>query len=204
MRHRGGMSRRLPAVLSSADLPAPELAACRLDGEVYAIDRCFVPVDTVEQPRHRALAARVGLSDRMIAERASAAWIWGAKRTPPRTHQFCVVLGARVSHSAATWLSVREVVLAGDDVVSLDGLRVTSPLRTALDLARFSSEFAAEERAMVRALAVLDSFDLAICLERLDVKRNLPNKRRAVERLLSCWSSSTAVLGSGAQPELTR
>ena len=46
----------LPPVLGALDLPAPELHAARLDGEVFALDECFCPIDEIEQSIHRARA----------------------------------------------------------------------------------------------------------------------------------------------------
>jgi len=177
------MPHRLPPVLSSNDLPLAELLAARLDGEVYAVDDCFSPVDEVEQPEHRARALRAGLSDRLIAEQRSAAWVWGALQHPPLPHQLCAAMGARVRPPGAGWVMSREVVVEPWEVVTLGGMQVTTPLRTAVDLARFSSNYGELEASMVRRLMIIGEFTVAHCLDDMDRRRNLPNKKQAILRL---------------------
>ena len=174
---------RLPPVLSSDDLPAPELYAAKLDGDVFAIDTCFAPVDEIEQPRHRVRALRTDRSDdRLIAEQRSAAWVWGALDQPPVHHQFCVATGARVSHSSARWMTLREVVIRDDEIVELDGGLVTTPTRTVVDLARFGTSF--EVPVIRRLMAAGASLDRAI--DSVARRRNLPNKKATLARLTSC------------------
>src|SRR5687767_11814124 len=102
------MPARLASVLTSSDLPMAELAAARLDGELFRIDDCYSPIDEVEQPRHRARALGAVLRDRLIAEQRSAAWIWGALDAPPPRHELCVATGARVRPPGLPWMVVRE------------------------------------------------------------------------------------------------
>ena len=177
------MTQRLPVVLSAADLPLAELLAARLDGELFRVDDCFAPVDEIEQPRHRAEALRAGLPERLIAEQHSAAWIWGALDTPPRRHELCVAMGARVSHVGVTRSSVREVVIEPWEIETVGGMRVTNPLRTVVDLARFSATFGDSEERISRWLALSSGFGFADCIDDLNRRRNLPNKRQAAERL---------------------
>lgn len=177
------MSERLPSVLSTVDLPLPELLAARLDGEVFALDDCFCPVDEVEQPSHRARAVHMGLSGRVIAEQLSAAWVWGAADRPPPVHQLCVATDARVMHSPAPWVSVREVVIEPAEIALVAGLQVTTALRTAIDIARFSIRFDDRDEDAVVRLMMLGGFDAADCLAELNHRRNLPQKRQAVDRL---------------------
>jgi len=180
------MPHRLPPVLSSADLPTPELYAARLDGDLFAIDACFSPVDEIEQPRHRAAALHAGQPDRLIAEQLSAAWVWGALEVPPSHHQFCVATGARVSHSPARWMTLREVVIDAEEIVTFDDALVTSPARTVVDLARFCATFGAVEERVVRRLVTGAGVLLDDAVEAVTRRRNLPNKRLAIERLDRC------------------
>ena len=177
---------RLPPVLSPDDLPAAELYAARLDGDVFGLGDCFAPVDEVEQPSHRAAATHAGLSDRLIAEQLSAAWVWGALDVAPRHRQFCVATGARVSHSPARWMTLREVVIDSDEIVDLLGNAVTSPLRTVVDLVRFSEAFGSVESRAVQRLVLGSHVSLAEASESIERRRNLPNKRRALARLRLC------------------
>lgn len=177
------MPQRLPPVLSCLDLPLPELLAARLDGELFRIDDCYAPVDEIEQPSHRARALAAGLPDRFIAERHSAAWIWGALDLPPARHELCVAIGARTRSPGGSHRQVREVVIEPHEMTILGGLQVTAPLRTAIDLARFSTTFGAAEVHIVRWLMAHHGFTVADCLAEMARRRNLPNKRQAGRRL---------------------
>lgn len=176
---------RLPAVLSSRDLPDPELQAARLDGELFAIDECFSPIDEIEQRSHRAAAIAALVPDRLIAEQHSAAWVYGALRRPPARHEFCADTRARVRPASVGRFALREVVIDDIDLRQVGAMTVTSPLRTVLDLARFSVEFAHSEQCIIGRLMNLDGFDLTDCATALDRRRNLPGKRLALERLSS-------------------
>jgi hypothetical protein len=179
------MTPRLPEVLSPADLPMAELCAARLDGDLFAIADCFSPVDLPEQPADRARAAAQRLSERVIVERLSAAWVFGVMAAPPREHQYCSAADARAKPSTLRRLTLREVVIDEDEVVVLGGVRVTSPLRTACDLVRSAPQFDAALRLMVLRLLSLAGASIDDCVAVLDRRRNLPGKVRTLDRLRS-------------------
>ena len=83
-------------------------------------------------------------------------------------------------------MTVREVVIHEPDVATLGGLRLTVPLRTVVDLARFSAGFTAEDVSIVRALLKLGKVEIDECVNDIESRRNLPNKRRAIDRLSRC------------------
>ena len=174
---------RLPFVLTARDIPAPELGGMRLDGDVYQLADGWCAIDELEGPAHRATAALGDRSPRLIAELGTAAWVWGASVTLPRMVEFCVDLGARARVRISPLIRVRELVLDADDRIELAGAAATSPLRTAVDLARFRDELGPEESAAVVELARIGGFGFDECRELLDRRRNLPEKRRAAERL---------------------
>src|SRR3990170_1397188 len=176
------MTRVLPSVLSRFDLPEAELHAAKLDGELFAIDECFGPVDIVELSHHRGQSLSRVLPPRLIAELRTAAWVLGALGYPPYVRQVCADSAARYRCIGVPRLSVREVVLHEDDTVYRGGLRVTTPLRTTLDLARFNAEFDGSDALLVGRLAEIGSFGLAEVLEDLDGRRHLPGKSRAANR----------------------
>jgi hypothetical protein len=187
------MTRLLPLVLSRFDLPEAELHAARLDGELFAIDECFGPVDLAPQASLRAASLAAILPGRLIAEQRTAAWVLGALLDPPAQHQLCADTAARYRFAGAARFTVREVVLDPDDTTLLAGLRVTTPLRTAIDLARFCAEFASADRDIVAGLARIGGFDLTAAIAGLERRRHLPGKVRAAERL-------RAALPAGVSP----
>ncbi|HAM25445.1 MAG TPA: hypothetical protein DCP11_01745 [Microbacteriaceae bacterium] len=179
------MSQRLPRVLSREHLPLAELMAARLDGEVYAVDECFSPLDEFEAAPQRALALLASFPRRLIAEQHTAAWVLGARPSPPAIHQFCVSIAARTRPTIALRLAVREVVIEDSDLLDVCGLPVTTPLRTAVDLARSAAIFGDRESRLVADLMHIGGFGVPSCIETLNRRRNLPDKRVALERLVA-------------------
>lgn len=133
--HSGRMTRLLAPVLTPDDLPVAELCGARLDGEVYQLADAWCPVDEVDGPTVRALAVGLLVPPRAIAERLTAAWVYGLVPEPVR-HQFCVDHGARTHVPVSPRVQLREVRCAPEDTRVIAGLRVTTPLRTVIDLAR--------------------------------------------------------------------
>lgn len=193
-----GMATRQAAVLTVTDVPLAELTAMRLDGDLFAVDEAFSPIDEFESPALRAAAIGRGLSDRLIADRWSAAWVLGAC-PPPMRHTFCTRLEARVAHPTALQGAVREVAIADDECLRIGTLRITTPLRTIGDLVRFDDASEAggfRVAATVGALLEIGGLSVAECIASLDRRPHLPFKRRAIDRLLA--------LPAAAQPEETR
>ncbi|MCU1424674.1 MAG: hypothetical protein JWM51_965 [Microbacteriaceae bacterium] len=174
---------RLAPVLHAGDLPLAELCAARLDGEVVAVDECYCPIDELIVARHRADALSRCWPERLIAEQRTAAWIWGAATDPPAKHQWCASTTARARPPVPSRGSVREVVIASDEIATIARLRLTTPLRTAVDMARFSPRFDGADERVVAALISGFGLSLADCRAALHRRRNLPNKNLAWSRL---------------------
>jgi hypothetical protein len=169
-----------PIALTSADLPLPELLAARLDGELFSLNLSFFAIDEFETPALRAASLVPHTPANLIAERDTAAWIWGARSAPPAVHEFCSGIGTRGRSGGPLAMTVREVVLDPAELRHLSGLAVTDPQRTLLDLLRFASLF---EPAVAVRLAELAGADRDSCAEALGSRRNLPFRRRALARL---------------------
>jgi hypothetical protein len=172
----------LPPVLDEAELPLAERMAARLDGELFALRDVHCPVDEIERPALRLGAALAGMSPRLIAELSTAAWVWGAGPEPTRL-ELCVDLRARTRPLAVPGATVREVVTVASELAEFHGRRVTTPLRTAIDLARSRAIFAGCDRDAVAELASIGGFTLEDCLACMNARRNLPAKHLAAGRL---------------------
>lgn len=199
----GGMA-RIPDVLSSSDLPYPELCAAQLDGELYRLDDTFMPIDGIDQPRSRALSLHTWAPSALIAERRTAAWIYGALDAPPGKHQFCVDIANRVRPERDARIALREVVFGDGDVVQLNGIRLTSPVRTIIDLARVPDEQFAGISPVIGRLAEQWMITIDDCLGLADRRRNLPGKRQAlalISAVLPTAAFPTAVFPSAAKHE---
>lgn len=175
---------RLSAVLSVSDLPPAELQAGVLDGELVRVGGAYCTIDTVVGPFHRAASIVAEVAPWAIAERFTAAWVFGVVREQPRQLQLCVDSDDNVRPFSSARLAFREVILAREDTVTIAGLRVTSPLRTAIDFARVDENFSPQTSAIVRGLSTLGGgFSLSDCVADMARKRNLPFKRKAIARL---------------------
>ena len=178
------MTSLVPAVLTSTDLPLAELNCARLDGELFTVAGSWCPIDVHDGPELRALALASLAPVRAAAERMTAAWIYGLAAEPDR-HQFCVDVTARTRKPGGTDTLLREVRIGPDETRSLGQQLVTTPLRTAVDLARWGgSAGAPPDPALLAALLAYDGLDDA-----------LGNARdRAVRQGISFSRSATARL----------
>ena len=181
--HDIGMSPRIPSLLTVDDYSPAELSAMVLDGDVFRVGECVSPVDEIPSASLRAAALSTVIPVRLIAERRTAAWVWGAVNDLPARYEVCADIGARSRPPRPHRFVIREVVIADHEVVSFDGFTVTDPVRTATDVARFSDEFGLAEIDLVARLMRSAGFTTADCAARLEHRRNLPNKRLALERL---------------------
>ena len=174
---------RLPAVLGTDHLPLAELCAARLDGELFAIDDGWAPVDEPDLPAFRAMATALRAPRALIIERMSAAWVHGARDAPPAVAQFCVPLDARIAVIGDHRAVVREVRIDGDDIVRFGEIRCTSLERTAFDLLRDPTLADAEVVAVVAALIGGQPSLAGALHDRFDAAVRLPHKATARRRL---------------------
>jgi hypothetical protein len=169
---------RIPTTLDPGVLPAPELQAMRLDGQVFALVDSWCPVDVVETPEVRARAVMAARSPRLVAAGRTAAWIWGALPVLPRPIELCTDVRARARLHPGADAVVHEYVLDDGDVAAFDDAPVTTPLRTLIDLARGGGA----DDDVLRSLADDGGIHLddALALIR---RRALPGRRRARDAL---------------------
>lgn len=186
---------RLKSVLSSRDLPSPELGALVLDGEAYRVDDCIASIDQPAGPLIRASALALELPPRLIAEQHTAAWVWGATALPPVRHEVCADITARARPPLDARVNVREVVILREDITVLAGIPITAPARTAIDLARFVPHWSDEETRIIAELLRIADCSVFDCARAMNRKRNLPNKKIALSRLAECAALMAASQG---------
>jgi hypothetical protein len=173
------MTTRLPTVLSRADLPLAELSSASLDGELYPLGAGWCPVDAPVSAESRALSIAAAMPGRVIMERMSAAWIYGAAPEPVR-HQLCIDTTSRVNLQFSARYCLREVVGVAGDTVTVGGLPVTTPGRTLLDLCRDASCPSADVVPVIRRLFELGLVDVGEAIRRV---AGTPQRKQARERL---------------------
>ncbi|WP_353987878.1 hypothetical protein [Ruicaihuangia caeni] len=175
---------RSASIASAHAMPLAELSAMSLDGELYPLAEAYASIAEPDTPALRALALHGILgNERIIADRWSAAWVWGALPRPPRVHTFCTRSEARVQHELRLDVAIREVVIDDGEIVAFGRARATSPLRTVLDLARSQEAYSESHyRGVLARLMDEAGLGLEACLAALD-SRPLPFTRLARERL---------------------
>ncbi len=141
----------------------------------------YVRADVSMTPLLRARAAALVISDHAVVCDRTAAWIWGVEchayaeldGTPPL--ESSVLRGHRATERPEVRGGTRD--LRDDDWVLVEGLRVTTPLRTALDLG-----CSLPRRT---AFAVMEALMRAHGFTRADLRRMLPRyfRRRGVVQL---------------------
>ncbi|NYD56110.1 very-short-patch-repair endonuclease [Nocardioides marinisabuli] len=130
------------------------LQRAREDGRVRRVLRgVYVDADVPDGTALRAAAARLVMPTRMVVCDRSAAWMHGVDHWEPSAldvppHLEVVARDGTRTRLTGTRGALRS--LAADDVMELDGVPVTTPLRTAADLACL--------RGRLGAAAVLDQF----------------------------------------------
>lgn len=180
----------LAPILTSRDLPQAELSAARLDGELFAVDECFAPVDEVETPwlRARALAAQFG--DRVVVG-GSALWVHGAVVSPPGLHDGLQRRLTSVRRYGR--VVVHEGAMPACDVRTIGGVRVSTEIRTAVDHARR----APGDIVPLARLLLNGGITAGECLSWLDRAPRMPGGRGA-RRLFA------RIVAAAPQPAFTR
>lgn len=175
------MTPPLPTLLTSDDLPLPELHAAALDGDVFRLDRAFCSIAEFDLPWRRAAVLAGRFAEGYVFCRRSAAWIWGGTGLCPVTHE-AFVGGGGGRHDYPAGLRVSSAVLDEHDVVDFGAVRVTCVARTVTDLVR-AERYDESTALVVRRLAGEHRVDREACDGILDRRKNLPHKRRARQRL---------------------
>jgi hypothetical protein len=182
----------------------PELQAMASDGVLNQLSqRGYLPPGAVPSPQLRARAA-VGtipahLRQRVVAGRMTAAWIYGCAGEPDRM-ALLVDANRRISSlRAVRGCSFHEVRLGPFDVVSLGGLMVSSPLRTAVDIAlHVEPERALPALAAFLAAPELD-VRLRLLLRAVGATPRMPHKKAALAKLAALLDAAGTGAGHACQ-----
>ena len=173
--------------LYSPDMPFawPELQSLAADGLLDRIHhRGYTLPGLPATPQLRARGAvPASVRQRVVAGRMTAAWIYGCASEPDRL-ALLVDATRRVSSLRTTrGCTLHEVRLGPFDVVSLGGLMVSSPLRTALDIAlHVDAERAIPtlERLLARPQ---NDVRLRLLVLAIEATPRVPHKKAALEKL---------------------
>lgn len=188
----------------AADLPPEELRAAELDGELFAVDEGYASIDSWESPSMRAASLLSIVPARLIAELATAAWIHGARDHPPAVHELCAEATSRYRDVGLRRVILREVALSESEIGMVGRMRVTTPLRTVMDLLRCRRSFTPVDANAVLRLSELGGFTSEDVRDEIQRRRHLPAKLRALERLGALDEAHSLTLTALDQPPETR
>lgn len=147
------MTTACPLLIDRTVLPLAELFALVLDGQLYRVGDAFATPDTPDTPELRARAFGLLRPGRLVADRGTAAWIHGTRSVPPGRPQVCI---ERASRGRVPFgFDAHQHALDAGDTVELSGARVTTPLRTALDLVLTTTGFDRPEAEEIRHLLTI-------------------------------------------------
>jgi len=158
--------------------------------------RGYLPPGSHASPQLRARAASLvvapAIRQRVVAGRMTAAWIYGCATEPDRL-ALLVDANRRISSlRSVRGCTFHEVRLGPFDVVSMGGLMVSSPLRTAVDVAMHVDA----ERGVpaLRALLARPGLGVRLRLLRLAVEASprVPHKRAALAKLAALAAEPAA------------
>ncbi len=151
-----------------------ELMACVRDGEMSTVDSGFILSDVPDDIWVRARVVGSVVDARCIAASWSAAWVHGAIQEPPVRHTVALRDGLRMRFAPGQRYDIAQMSFDRVDVMGGEGSYVTTPLRTAIDLARFVDGDERLEGALCFLLQTAQAGpgDFHSVLERV---RNLPH-----------------------------
>ena len=165
-----------------------ELQAMRIDGLVrLVIGQSYLRSDFREDPvtRSRAAARSVphSLRPRVALGRTCAAWIYGCAPPPALISLVTDHRRRTTALPPFTPAVMHQVALGPFDVNLVGGISVTTPLRTALDIAVHGEE--ADAVPILRAIAAAPELDCPLRLVEaaLVTAARVPGKTRALTRL---------------------
>lgn len=134
-------------------------SAATLTGTLVKCGPGLRPVAWPETPAARCAAIGGQLSDRYAAIEDTAAWVWGARRSPGSPLRLATLGGrapASFERRASEDVLVSTFRLLPEDLVAIAAFAVTSRARTAFDLLRAPTQFGAARRVACRLLFVAE------------------------------------------------
>ncbi|MCP2636910.1 hypothetical protein K0817_010110 [Microbacterium sp. HD4P20] len=174
-------------------LSSAELSAACLDGDLVDLGDAYIPADAVETTALRAGSLARRLGDSLAATHLTAAWIHGALPLPPSRHTVQRAVTRRLHRTPDRRLVYRDLAVPASDLHIIGGIRVTTPVRTLIDLARIDDERHARAATLL-GRTLPDA--LAPAIARLEAGV-LPHKRIGLALLRD-------VLAAAGQDEVTR
>lgn len=135
-----------------------------------------------DSPRVRAAALIPWLQRDRVAVEMTAAWVWGAARTPGPCLEVSTSHNHRVDIVIPPGLHVHQFRFKDDDICSFGAASVASPARVLFDLLRTPRPFDLATRIACRLLIMRDDVDRAVVGQRFQTGAR-PFRAIALDRL---------------------
>jgi len=177
-------------------LSRAELTAACLDGHLVELGDAYIPADAVETAALRAGALTRLLGDTLAATHLTAAWIHGGLPQPPARHTVQRGVAHRLHVTPDRHVVYRDVAVPAADLEVIGGVRVTTPVRTMIDLARTTDAAHARAAGM---LGISHPGAVEPAIVRLE-RGTLPHKNAALRVLRAV----AADLSRCCQDDVTR
>jgi hypothetical protein len=176
----------LASQASSLGIPAKHLPALVHDGQLRRVlQGIYVDPGVVDSRELRCLALSLVCPVHAVIWGSTAAWIWGVDAYEPERRSLLMpecVVPHHWSRQRRPGVRTVESKIAADDVTIVNGIRVTIPDRTAVDLLRFQRRpFAL---ASVDAMARAELIDLSAIRKRIAQLAGHPGIRQARELVM--------------------
>lgn len=165
-----------------------ELQAMRLDGLMaHVCGKSYVRMDQPSTPGIRARSAMNAVPEslhrRVALARQSAAWVYGCAPAPEIVSLVTDHRRRTTALPAFSEAIMHQVTLGPCDLSTIGGVDVTSPLRTALDVAVHGSDAWAVNTLQNIAAASALRCPLHLVVLSLEASPRVPGKGRALSRL---------------------
>jgi hypothetical protein len=185
------------AHFSWTELSPTEQSAMVLDGDLWRLGFTIVEPDSPDDALNRLRVASFGCPLNVAVVRLSAAWVWHALDfLPPRVSVSSIDRTRLVQQSHGRYETCDLRFFEGD-LVHGGSSFVTSPARTATDIARYENSLSDDEITVIlgRLLRVHErGFGMAsVIIERVEKSKNLPYKARCVARLTEALTFAHAI-----------
>lgn len=168
-----------------------------LDGDLTRIGSTFVEPDTPDDVLNRLRLASAGCPPDVALVRLSAAWVWHAFDHLPLRVSVSSIHRTRLTPQTNGRFVTCDLRFAEGDLVNGYSRYVTSPARTATDIARYETALSdIEIVALLRKLLLVHERGFGTTealIERVERSRNLPYKARCISRLNEALAFTHAV-----------
>ena len=178
-----------------ADLQTFSIAeqhALVLDGIARRSWHSIAPLAPIDPVAFRLQAIMPRDAERAVAVGITAVWVLGLTLTPPRTVEIAGIDGVRL-YDTRREVRVREMAIPLGDCHRFGGYLVTTPNRTAADIARYGAE---DTEAVLQQIAAHPDFDAEKVCDVFARTPHLPYVRRARRRLRSTLTHPVGVINA--------